>query len=153
MLHFAYGANMDCAVMRRYARHAAPLGTAALADHRFFITADGYASVAPMRGGKVHGVLWRLTAADRVSLDLFENIGAGRYSAATLPVHHDGRRMALVYVARPRGIGRPKPGYMELVLGAARGWQLPQGYIECLQDWLPEPRHGAPSRKFLGVFG
>jgi gamma-glutamylcyclotransferase (GGCT)/AIG2-like uncharacterized protein YtfP len=152
MLHFAYGANMDRAVMRRYARHAEPLGTATLADHRFLITGDGYGSVEPISGAKVHGVLWRLTAADRVSLDLFENIAAGRYRAAMLPVHRDGRRSALVYIARPRGVGRPKPGYMELVLGAARAWRLPQDYIDTLQEWVP-PAQGTPARKFLGVFG
>ena len=47
MLHFAYGANMHRDVMRRHAPTAQPIGAAALADHRFIITADGYASVAP----------------------------------------------------------------------------------------------------------
>ena len=44
-LHFAYGANMNRAIMRRHARDAEPLGAAELAGHRFVITGDGYASV------------------------------------------------------------------------------------------------------------
>ena len=39
MLHFAYGSNMSRAVMRRHAPDAEPIGVAALADHRFLITA------------------------------------------------------------------------------------------------------------------
>ena len=74
MLHFAYGSNMHRAVMRTHAPHAEPVGAAALADFRFVITADGYASVAPKRGATVHGVLWRLTSRDRVTLDAWEGI-------------------------------------------------------------------------------
>ena len=43
---------------------------------------------------------------------------------------------ALVYFARPRGEGRPKPGYMELVIAAAREWELPERHIRSLEAWL-----------------
>ena len=76
-LHFAYGANMSRAVMQKYAPGARALGVAALADHRFVITADGYASVEPARAQTVHGVLWRITPRDRVMLDAWENVGGG----------------------------------------------------------------------------
>ena len=155
MLHFAYGSNMSRALMRRYAPAAVPIGAAALADHRFIITADGYGSVQPMRAEIVHGILWRLTPRDRVSLDAWENIAAGLYRAGTLPVRLAGRRrLALVYIARPRGLGRAKPGYMELVVAAAREWKFPSAYISTLQDWLPAPpcvASGARTRK-LGEF-
>ncbi len=39
MLHFAYGANMSRAVMRRHAPSAQPIGVAQLANYRFVITA------------------------------------------------------------------------------------------------------------------
>jgi hypothetical protein len=42
---------------------------------------------------------------------------------------------ALVYLARPGRPGRPKPGYIELVVAAAREWDLPQDYIASLQEW------------------
>ncbi|MGB7017710.1 MAG: gamma-glutamylcyclotransferase family protein, partial [Xanthobacteraceae bacterium] len=101
MLHFAYGSNMHCGVMRKHAPTAMALGMARLADYRFVITSDGYASVAPARRRCVYGMLWRLTPRDRVTLDLWENIAAGQYRAENLPVLQDGRRRpALVYVAR-----------------------------------------------------
>ena len=86
MLHFAYGSNMHRAVMRKHAPDAEPLGVAALANHRFVITADGYASVVPLGAQTVLGVLWRLTPRDRVTLDAWENIAGGQYRAQILPV-------------------------------------------------------------------
>jgi AIG2-like family len=147
MLHFAYGSNMHRAVMRRHAPNAEPVGVAALADHRFVITADGYASVEQARTHTVYGVLWRLTPRDRVALDGWENIAGGLYGAKTLPVVGAGRRVsALVYVARPRADGRPKAGYMELLIAAARAWNLPDDYIASLQRWLPAQPLGAGGR-------
>jgi cation transport regulator ChaC len=153
MLHFAYGSNMDRAVMHRHAAFARPLGVASLKDHRFVITADGYASVEPVRGGTVFGVLWRLTPRDRVTLDRWESMASGQYRAEALQVQFvGGRRLAIVYVGRPRGIGRPKAGYMELVLAAARAWDLPSNYVASLQHWLPPRPLGAGTRN-LKEFG
>jgi hypothetical protein len=153
MLHFAYGSNMHRALMRKHAPAATPIGVAQLANYRFFITADGYASVEPVRAQTVYGMLWRLTPRDRVTLDAWENIAGGLYRAETIPVHCKGRyRPALVYVARPRPPGQPKPGYMEIVVTAARQLELPADYIKSLEQWLPKRPLGAGHRK-LGEFG
>lgn len=153
MLHFAYGSNMSRRVMRRHARDAEPLGAARLPGYRFVITANGYASVAPQRGSTVHGVLWRLTPRDRVTLDAWESVAAGQYAVEILPVDHDGRRRgALVYVARRRRVGAAKPGYMEVVIAAAREWQLPEAHVAFLLGCVPKRPLGAGQRKF-GEFG
>jgi hypothetical protein len=147
-LHFAYGANMSRAIMRRHARSAEPLGVAELPGHRFVITGDGYASVEPARAQTVHGVLWRITPRDRVTLDAWENVSAGLYRAETVPVRHAGELTpALVYYARPRGEGRPKPGYIELVVAAAREWNLPPRHIRALEAWRDVRPLGAGNRK------
>jgi len=139
--------------MRRHARDARPLGIAKLADHRFVITADGYASVEPSPAGQVYGVLWRITPRDRVTLDAWENIEAGLYRTETLPVRHDDScKPALVYLARPSGERRPKPGYIELVVAAAREWELPEPYIRSLQVWGSVRPLGSDTRK-IGEFG
>jgi cation transport regulator ChaC len=153
MLHFAYGSNMDRAIMRRHAPSAVPIGVASLQNHRFVITSDGYASVEPARARAVYGVLWRLAPRDRATLDRWEGTASGQYRAATLQVQFSGaRRPALVYLARPRDAGRPRAGYMQLVLAAARAWKLPPRYIDCLQHWLPSQPLGAGSRN-LKEFG
>jgi gamma-glutamylcyclotransferase (GGCT)/AIG2-like uncharacterized protein YtfP len=149
-LHFAYGANMSRAVMRRHAPGARALGVAELIDHRFVITADGYASVEPAKAETVHGVLWRITPRDRVTLDAWENVEGGLYRAETLSVRAaSGRVPALVYFARPGREGRPKPGYIELVVKAAQEWSLPDEHVASLQRWA-RPL-GADSRK-IGEF-
>ena len=148
MLHFAYGSNMHPAVMRKHAPRAEPLGAARLANYSFVITADGYASIIPSRGTTVHGVLWRITPRDRVTLDLWENVAGGLYRAATMPVHVGCRsRPALVYLSRPRGNGEPKAGYMEIVVAAAHTWAFPADYINTLRCWLPKRPGGAGPRK------
>lgn len=147
-LHFSYGANMSRAIMKRHARDAAPLGVAELSGHRFVITGDGYASVEPARAETVHGVVWRITPRDRVMLDVWENVAAGLYRAEMVPVRHGGELMpALVYFARPRGEGRPKPGYLELVIAAAREWRLPASYIRSIEAWAVRHPLGAGNRK------
>jgi cation transport regulator ChaC len=152
MLYFAYGSNMHRAVMHKHAPEAVTLGVARLKDYRFLVTADGYASVAPHPRGCVYGLLWRLTARDRVARDLWENTAAGLYRAEMLPVIVDGkRRRALVYVARARPRGVPRPGYMEMVLQAARECELPADYVASLQRWLPRQPLGAGHRS-LGEF-
>jgi hypothetical protein len=148
MLHFAYGSNMHRAVMRKHAPSAVPLGVARLEGYRFIITADGYASVAPQPRASVHGRLWRLTAHDRVTLDLWENIAAGLYRAEMLPVIGAGkRRQALVYIARRRPLGQPRPGYMEIVVQAARELKLPAYYMVSLQRWLRKQARSAGQRR------
>jgi AIG2-like family len=153
MLHFAYGSNMDRAIMRRYAPSADPLGVGVLAHHRFMITANGYASIAPARAQTVHGVLWRLTPRDRVTLDLWENVASGIYRPKIHLVRWRGKQhRALVYIARASPFGRPKAGYMELVLAAAQVWNLPADYVALLQHWTSERALGAGTRN-LKEFG
>jgi hypothetical protein len=154
MLHFAYGSNMDRAVMRKHAPGAVALGAARLEGYRFIITADGYASVVPHARFCVHGLLWRLTARDRVTLDLWENIAAGLYRAEMLPVFAAGkRRRALVYVARARPRGVARPGYMEIVVAAARECELPAHYVASLQRWLAKQPLRAGHRRLHRTFG
>jgi cation transport regulator ChaC len=150
MIHFAYGSNMSRKLMQRHAPLARPLGVARLAGHRFVITVDGYASVAPASGETVYGVAWQLTARDRVTLDAWENVAAGLYTGAVLPVQMEGRRVpALVYVGRRAAEGRAKPGYMELVIAAAREWQMPDRHMAVLKSWLP-PAAASKSSMFKG---
>jgi hypothetical protein len=83
-----------------------------------------------------------------VTLDLWENIAAGLYRAEILPVVAAGkRRRALLYVARRLPLGSPRPGYMEIVVQAARELALPADYIGSLQRWLRKQPLGAGQRR------
>ena len=85
-------------------------------------------------------------------LDAWENVGAGLYRAETLGVRRKRcLAPALVYFARASGEGRPKPGYLELVLVAAREWELPQPYIRSLEALAARRPLSADARK-IGEF-
>ena len=146
MLHFAYGSNMSRLLMGRRCPTAVALGTARLAGWRFIIMGGGYASVAPSPGDEVHGVLWRLAPRDLAALNAYESLDTGLYRRRMLAVTYDGGRVpALTYLARDRSEGRPKPGYQDIVVKAAREWKLPEAYVRALERWAPSGHSGARS--------
>lgn len=142
-LHFAYGSNMSRALMEARCAGAQALGLAALSGWRFVVTADGYASIATRPGAVVHGVLWRLGARDLAALNAYENLSSGLYRRRTLAIRTNrGRVGALVYLARERGEGRPRPGYLDIVVAAAKDWRLPADYVRSLERWAPSRWRG-----------
>jgi gamma-glutamylcyclotransferase (GGCT)/AIG2-like uncharacterized protein YtfP len=137
MLHFAYGSNMSRALMSRRCPTADALGPGCLEGWRYFISGDGYASIAPMAGAAVHGIVWRVAARDLAALNAYESLDSGLYRRRILAVRLSGRRVpALVYVGRSRVSGRPRRGYQDgIVLPAARDWALPDSYVAELARW------------------
>ena len=147
VLHFAYGSNMSRAMMRRRCPAAEALGTATLSGWRFVVNPDGFGSIATQPGALVHGVLWRLNARDLAAVNAYESVDSGLYLRRHLVVRCGGQPApALVYIARRRGEGRPRPGYVELVVAAARDWELPDDYIRALARWAPSRWRSARPR-------
>src|SRR5262249_23560192 len=135
-LHFAYGSNMSRALMAARCPQARPLGLATLAGWRFIVNPDGFGSIAPRPGGCGHGVLWRLCGRDLAAVNAYESVDTGLYLRRGMPVRCGARRLrALVYVASRQGEGIPRPGYINLVVAAAREWELPEPYIRSLARW------------------
>lgn len=135
-LYFAYGSNIQRGAMTRRCREAQAVGTAALEGYRFFIGVDGWGSVKPAAGGVVHGVLWRLRPRDIAALHANELLHKGLYDVRHLPVRRDSQRVrAMIYQLRRRTPGQPKPGYVEMIAAAARGWRLPEPYIRSVERW------------------
>ena len=136
-LYFAYGANLDRVGMAQRCPRSRPLGAAHLENFGFRIMEAGYATVVPAAAAVVHGGLWDLTDEDIAALDAFEEVDAGLYRKVTLTVRHGGKRVeALVYRAVSTTRGTPCPGYMEMVVAAACGWDLPAAYLSELRGWL-----------------
>ncbi|WOJ88473.1 gamma-glutamylcyclotransferase family protein [Methylocapsa polymorpha] len=135
-LYFAYGSNMDAAAMGKRCPNAHALGRARLAGHRFFIMAEGFASIVLDRNAEVHGVLYRLALSDIGPLDRYEETERGLYRKITQPVLRasGGPVRALVYVGRSSGAGRPLPGYMDSIVCAANAWTMPRAYIASLES-------------------
>jgi gamma-glutamylcyclotransferase (GGCT)/AIG2-like uncharacterized protein YtfP len=138
MLYFAYGSNMSRWPMLERCPNAKEEGRGALQGHRFVIMANGYASVVPASGQNVHGILWAIEPDDLVALDDYEDVAGGLYRKAMLPVLQDGKTVeALVYVGCEMREGRPRVGYMSLVVAAARDCGLPEDYISSLEGFAP----------------
>jgi hypothetical protein len=147
-LHFAYGSNMSRRLMLARCPQACALGVATLAGWRFLITPDGVGSIAPRPGAVVQGVLWRLTPRDLAAINAYESLDSGLYLRRHLTVRHgDGRAAALVYVARRQGEGTPRPGYIDVVVEAARDWHLPETYIRSIRRWSPSRWRGARAKE------
>jgi hypothetical protein len=136
MLHFAYGSNMSRTLMAARCPAALALGTATLEGWQFMIGAGGHGSIEPRPGGTVHGVLWRVTARDLATINAYEGVDTGVYLRRIVPVRQHGRLYpALVYVVRTQGHGTPRPGYIQVIVEAARDWSLPEPHIRSLGRW------------------
>jgi hypothetical protein len=145
--YFAYGSNMSRALMRGRCPGASALGIATLSGWRFVVTPDGVGSIAPCAGQVAHGVLWRVTARDLAALNAYESLDSGLYVRRTVSITYAARRTSvLIYLATRAGQGRARPGYINLVVDAARDWSLPEPYIRSLKRWSPSGWRGARVR-------
>jgi hypothetical protein len=152
-LYFAYGSNMDEAAMRRRCPSSRVLGPARLMRHRFFIMAQGYATVGRDPSSSVYGLLWDLASRDVGTLDRYENVAGGLYTKVVQPVLFSaGARRALVYVGVAAVAGLPRPGYLEAIVAAGTAARLPASYIATLARLLPG-RPGAGPVQRLGAHG
>jgi gamma-glutamylcyclotransferase (GGCT)/AIG2-like uncharacterized protein YtfP len=143
-LYFAYGSNMNRSAMKRRCPDARAIGLAVLEGYRFFVGLEGWGSVAPSAGDVVHGVLWRLTPRDIAALHAYELLHQGLYDVRHLAVRTGTRRVrAMIYLLRRRASGKPRPGYVEMIAAAGRGWNLPEPYIRSVERWSPSRWTGA----------
>lgn len=151
-LHFAYGSNMSRTGMNTRCPGARAIGIGALQGFRFFIMTNGYASVVRAPDAVVHGVVWRITPRDLAALNAYENVDSGLYRRAGLPVATGaGKVRALVYLGCETGEGRPRPGYMNMVVDAAREWRLPADYVCGLERWTSGYWQGSRRAQAGGV--
>ena len=135
-LYFAYGANMDAAAMALRCPVSRLIGGGSLPKHRFIIMREGYASVVRDPRHTVWGVLWDLDGADIPALDRYEGVAGGLYTKAALAIRSaEGVKRALIYRGCSTAPGRPRPGYLDAVLAAARAAQLPPAYLRELGGW------------------
>lgn len=144
-LYFAYGSNMDAAAMAQRCPRSKLLGVARLPRHKVFIMSEGFASVIRDPRRSVLGALWDVPFADIPALDRYESVHTGLYTKISQPVVMEdkalgGAKRALLYVGRSARTGKPKPGYLDQVLAAARALGLPDGYLYELEHGEPAPR-------------
>lgn len=148
--YFAYGSNMSSRRMQARLPAATVVATATLDGYRLAmhkVGRDGSAKCDALAvddpKARLHGVLYRIAAAERARLDDCEGLGDG-YRDATVEVRlGDGRRVAaFLYIAtRTNPRLRPFDWYKTHVLHGAREHHLPDDYLVTLAalDSVPDP--------------
>ncbi|MHA3019520.1 poly-gamma-glutamate hydrolase family protein [Mycobacterium sp. BMJ-28] len=142
-IYFAYGSNLCVDQMARRCPDATDPRPATLADHDWLINERGVATVEPLDGALVHGVLWQVSGRDLNTLDSAEGVPV-RYRRDRLVVHTaDGPRDAWVYIDPRVEPGPPRPGYLDRIVNGALHHGLPQTWIDFLRRWDPAgwPHH------------
>ena len=135
--YFAYGSNLCVRQMALRCPDAADPRPAVLADHDWLINQRGVATVEPLAGNQVHGVLWQLSGDDLATLDSAEGVPV-RYRRERLTVHtHEGPLPAWVYIDHRVTPGPPRPGYLPRIIDGAVHHGLPQRWIDFLRRWDP----------------
>ncbi|HEY3995120.1 MAG TPA: gamma-glutamylcyclotransferase family protein, partial [Mycobacterium sp.] len=135
--YFAYGSNLCVRQMAQRCPDATDPRPAVLSDHDWLINQRGVATVEPLAGNQVHGVLWQISDGDLATLDSAEGVPV-RYRRDKLTVHtHDGPRPAWVYIDHRVTPGPPRPGYLPTIIDGAEQHGLPQRWIDFLHRWDP----------------
>ena len=136
-VYFAYGSNLCVRQMALRCPDAADPRPAVLAAHDWLINQRGVATVEPLAGNQVHGVLWQLSGDDLATLDSAEGVPV-RYRRERLTVHtHEGPSPAWVYIDHRVTPGPPRPGYLPRIIDGAVHHGLPQRWIDFLRRWDP----------------
>ncbi len=131
--YFAYGSNMWLEQMARRCPASRVLGPGRLADHRWTISARGYANVVSSPGDHVLGTVFALTVEDEDALDRHEGVHLDppSYLKRTLPVSLEpGREACLVYVDPRLEEGEAWPEYRVRIRNGLRDAALPAAYVE-----------------------
>ncbi len=149
-LYFAYGSNMDAALMRRTCPGHRLLGIAELRDHRLAFTrrslrtGSGVADIVAAAGESVWGVLYELDDEHVAAIDRKEGAGWA-YERRPVRVHVHARAEASEHEAHAYAViapdaahVRPSEAYLEGLLAAATARGLPDEYVATLTA-LGEP--------------
>jgi gamma-glutamylcyclotransferase len=137
-LYFAFGSNLSEVQMRRRCPGAVLLGPASLHGQRLAFAGfslrwgGAVATLLPARGGRVHGLLYRVSDRDLARLDRFEG-APDVYTRRERRVFDGARapRVAHVYelAGEPAPLGEPSSNYILTLLRAYRQHGLALGAL------------------------
>ncbi|QNJ92466.1 poly-gamma-glutamate hydrolase family protein [Mycolicibacterium fluoranthenivorans] len=136
-IYFAYGSNLCVDQMARRCPDATDPRPATLPDHDWLINERGVATIEPLDGALVHGVLWRVSPRDLSTLDSAEGVPVRYRRDRRVVFTEDGPRDAWVYIDPRVEPGPPRPGYLERIITGAVHHGLPQAWIDFLHRWDP----------------
>jgi hypothetical protein len=143
MFYFAYGALLDPVRLEQVAPGAKLVHVAHLPETRMtFPSPDGLPSVEPATGHTVWGGIFKVTGPQLASITKAE-AAEGRQPRNDLrAVDRAGSKYDVVtFVHPPTGTDHPPSGeYMDVVVGGARHWGLPTGWVVGLEELADDAR-------------
>lgn len=137
--YFAYGANMNVSRMHMRCPDAQLIGRAVVHEHRFEINSLGVGTIIQDIGHSVHGLMWKISREDELSLDKYEGVEMGCYLKQLHKVslgdsYNDTSVMA--YIATDSTPGIPSKVYLADIIIAAILEKFPSHYIDHLKSIL-----------------
>lgn len=146
--YFAYGANMhDSAFRERRGIRPLEWRPGRVRGYRLRFNLEGRpkgkaapANICPDAKAEVWGVLYRITRRDLIRLDASEGVPGRRYRPIWLEAEGiEGKPLeAVTYIAEGQEKdGNPSLRYLTLLREGARAHNLPQHWIEYLQEVKP----------------
>ena len=147
MKYFAYGSNMDVEQMKGRCPDAKVLDLAVLQGASFRINRYGVATVVPSTS-IVHGVLWEISSGDATNLSAYEGEAGEFYLKESVWVEFPRFKKveAMIYLAGNIQPGKPRPGYLELILRAAKAHGFPREYFSHLASCADHRANGIKAR-------
>ena len=142
-IYFAYGTLLELAEMHKYCPSAKSLGVFRLKGYRLGFKACG---PDPAKGGCtlvsasdniMHGILYKMSKADRKNLDKISGLDQGLWAIhkITLLDKNNQEITAETYVIpNPSGLHVPPESYTRPILSGARQIPLPIDYIAQLES-------------------
>jgi len=127
-LYFAYGANMNRAVMRRRCPTAQPIKAMMLQNWQ--LEFYSHATIIPVNGAQCAGVLWSLTPQDEDELDHFE--GFPHYYSKR-DWRQNGSDFFFYEMNGPLG-GYPGERYVNDIGLSYTQWKLPEKLFDAAID-------------------
>ena len=127
-LYISYGSNLNKKQMSFRCPTAKPIAKSWLNDYRLVFQGNPYgahANVIPAEGYEVPVVVWEITAADERALDRYEGVAGGYYTKEYFTVEVNGEmKEALIYIMTPRDFGTPADGYLDIITGGYKDFNL-----------------------------
>ena len=152
-LYFAYSNNINFNQMIYCCSTAEAVGTAVLEDYELLFRSttgrNGIATIAPHKGGKVHGLLWKISPEDEKTLDI-DRTHRHLYEKQEVAVRdRDGREFtAFTYemVNLWREPAVPAKTYYDSILEGYRQNSLPAAALKRAWEHSIEEVHGMKVR-------
>ncbi len=157
ILYFAYGSNLDCGQMRSRCPSSQFVCRAVLKDHSLAFTRFstsrqcGVADAVHQPGRDVWGVVYQINEKDLPSMDRAEGFrperkprenAYNRRDDVQVLAEGDANRhltVATYFATQQNTWVAPSDGYVRQIVDGAKFWQLPQSYIQELQQLKAAP--------------